>query len=237
MKPKRALITQSDYIPWKGYFQAINQVDELILLDDVQYTRRDWRNRNRIKTPDGLKWLTIPVQVKGRYSQMISETLVADQRWRSKHFETLRHCYSRAPHFGCYQALLEELYFEERSQFLSEINHSFVSAICDLLGIQTAIRRSSEFDLPPGKNQRLIAICQHSEITDYYTGRAARAYLDEKRFSASGINVHWLEYGGYREYPQLHGPFEHAVSVLDLLFMMGPEAPEYIWGAHNGGGD
>ena len=99
------------------------------------------------------------------------------------------------------------------------------------------IRRSSEFDLPPGKNRRLIAICQQSEITDYYSGRAARAYLDEDLFNASGINVHWLDHSGYHEYPQLHGPFEHAVTVLDLLFMMGPEAPECIWGALNEGGD
>ena len=91
--------------------------------------------------------------------------------------------------------------------------------------------------MPSGKNQRLIAICRQSNITDYYTGRAARAYLDEELFNASGISVHWLDYGGYREYPQLHGPFEHAVTVLDLLFMMGPEAPECIWGAHNGGGE
>ena len=237
MKQKRALITQSDYIPWKGYFHSIKRVDELILLDDVQYTRRDWRNRNRIKTPQGLMWLTIPVQVRGKYSQTISETLVADLRWGPKHLETLRHCYSRAPYFRNYQALLEELYLGEQSQFLSEINRSFISAICDRLGIHTAIRRSSEFDLLPGKNKRLIAICQQSEITDYYTGKAARAYLDEGLFNASGIRVHWLDHSGYPEYPQLHGPFEHAVTVLDLLFMMGPEAPRFIWGAHNGGGD
>jgi hypothetical protein len=108
--PRKAAIVQSSYIPWKGYFDLIRQVDEFILYDDVQYTRRDWRNRNLIKTPHGLSWLTIPVDVKGKYFQSIRETRIADPGWAERHWKTIVHNYSRAPHFDHHRQKLEELY-------------------------------------------------------------------------------------------------------------------------------
>src|SRR5215510_8709820 len=100
---KKVAIVQSNYIPWKGYFDLINSVDEFILFDDMQYTKRDWRNRNRIKTPDGVAWLTIPVAVKGKYHQRIADTLVSDPSWIASHWKTIRHCYARAPYFAVYR--------------------------------------------------------------------------------------------------------------------------------------
>src|SRR5438046_4323553 len=95
---RKAAIVQSNYIPWKGYFDLIRRVDEFILYDDVQYTRRDWRNRNLIKTPQGLRWLTIPVEVKGKYYQSIRDTKIADPVWAASHWQTIVHNYGRAPH-------------------------------------------------------------------------------------------------------------------------------------------
>ncbi len=137
---KRVAIVQSNYIPWKGYFDLVNLVDEFILFDDARYTRRDWRNRNRIKTPQGLAWLTIPVCVKGRYfSQTIRETVISDPQWKDRHWRTILDCYSRAPYFNEYQGLFEELYLGASEKYLSLINYRFISAICRLLGIRTKL--------------------------------------------------------------------------------------------------
>lgn len=228
MSPVRGLITQSNYIPWKGYFDAINLVDRVILLDDVQYTRRDWRNRNRIKTPQGLRWLTIPIEVRGKFRQTIVEARVSDPRWNVRHWETLCHAYRRAPYFDYWHDFLASLYAEEPSPFLSRINERFIRAICQALGISTSLSRSSDYEVREGANERIISLCRQAGITDYYTGPAARSYLDEALFSEHGITVHWLDFSGYPEYPQLHGPFEHSVTILDLLVHTGPEATSYM---------
>ncbi len=228
MPGKRGLITQSNYIPWKGYFDAIHMVDHLILLDDVQYTRRDWRNRNRIKTPQGVRWLTIPIDCRGKRAQTIAEARVADPTWHVRHWKTLHHAYRRAPYFEWCARFLEPLYAEQPSPFLTEINERFIRAICKELGIETPISRSSDYELQEGANERLVSICLQAGITDYYTGPAARAYLDERLFEENGIRVHWLDFSGYPQYPQLYGPFEHAVSIVDLLFNTGPHAHRYM---------
>src|SRR6056297_2335313 len=108
MVEKKVAIIQSSYIPWKGYFDIINSVDEFIIYDNVQYTRRDWRNRNLIKTPNGLKWLTIPVAVKGRYYQAIRDTKVSDKDWPNIHWKSIKHHYSKAPCFNYYAERLED---------------------------------------------------------------------------------------------------------------------------------
>ncbi len=225
---KKVSITQSNYIPWKGYFDCINLVDDLVLYDEVQYTRRDWRNRNQIKTPEGLKWLSIPIQVKGRYRQSIREARVSDPTWSARHWETLRHAYARTPGFQRYGELFGDLYRDIASDSLSEINERFIRTVCEILGIRTRIHRASRFTLPRDRSRRLVSICEQLGATDYYTGPSAAAYLDESPFERAGIEVHYLDYTGYRFYPQHHGPFEHAVSILDLLFNVGPDAPNYM---------
>ncbi len=226
---KRVAIVQSNYVPWKGYFDLLAGVDELILLDEVQYTRRDWRNRNRIKTAAGVRWLTVAVQVKGRYHQRIDETLVAERDWAEKHWATLRHAYLRAPHFASFEGPLQEGY-ERASKLsrLSDVNRLLIELVADVLGIGTPISWSTEYSSRDGRNERLLDLCTATDAAVYVSGPAARSYLDEAAFADAEVDVEWIDYSGYREYPQEHPPFEHSVSVLDLLFNTGPEAPDHL---------
>lgn len=225
---KRIAIVQSNYIPWKGYFDLINMVDEFILLDEVQYTRRDWRNRNKIKTPSGPAWLSIPVEVKGRYQQKISETLVSDSTWPRQHWNSLLHCYAQAAYFKHYQEQFALLYLNCHERKLSDVNLRFLRAICDILNIKTTISWSSDYDLTDGINQRLIDLCRQAGATRYLSGPTAQNYLDETAFAEAGIEVAYMDYAGYREYKQLFPPFTHEVSVLDLIFNEGPESCRFM---------
>lgn len=221
-------IVQSNYIPWKGYFDLINSVDEFILYDEVQYTRRDWRNRNRIKTRDGVKWLTVPVVVKGRYHQSIRETRISDPDWSRRHWETLRHSYSRAPWFDSYADLLSDLYERCTFEFLSEANRFFIEAVCGLLGIKTRLSWAADYHLVPHRTERLVELCRQAGASHYLSGPSARVYLDERLFAEAAISVSYMEYAGYPEYPQVYPPFDHAVSIIDLIFSAGPDARRYM---------
>ena len=228
MGGKRVAIVQSSYIPWKGYFDLIRAADEFILLDEVQFTKRDWRSRNRIKTKDGLAWLSVPVTTKGRYLQRIQDVTVADSSWGLSHWKTLRAAYARAPYFTAYAEQLETQYASSGSVLLSDINHAFVTTICRWLGIGTPIRWSSDYAAGEGRNRRLIDLCTQAGAAEYLSGPSARGYLDVEAFAAAGISVLFADYSGYPEYPQPYPPFEHAVSVLDLLFCTGPRALTYM---------
>lgn len=228
MAAKRVAIVQSSYIPWKGYFDLIRAADQFVLLDDVQFTKRDWRSRNRIKTKDGGVWLSIPVNTKGRYHQRIDETTISDPRWAARHWSTIRGSYASSPFFDSFAPVFEPLYEHPISDRLSEVNHSFITAICRSLGITTPIAWSSDFPTRDSRNERLIDICKACGATDYLSGPKASAYLDEAAFGAAGIAVHFADYSGYPEYAQPHPPFDHAVSVLDLLFSVGPQAITYM---------
>jgi len=225
---KTVAITQSNYIPLKGYFDVIHLVDELVLYDDVQFTKADWRNRNRIKTQGGVKWLTVPVEVKGKYSQKIKDTRISDPRWTKKHWETIRHSYSKTGFFMDYRELFEDLYLNCKEEFLSRVNFRFLEAINRVLGIETKISWSSDYQLPEGKNERLISICKEAGATKYISGPAAKDYLDESNFQQEGIDVEWMDYTGYPEYRQLFPPFEHDVTILDLLFNEGSNAKTFM---------
>ena len=226
--PKRIAIVQSGYIPWKGYFDLIGSVDEFVLYDDAQFTRRDWRNRNRIKTADGLKWLTVPVEVRGKFDQAIKDTRISDRSWREKHWKSLYHAYSKAPFFPQFAEQIEEAYQDSSDQHLSQINHRFLTTICGILGIDTDITWSMDYTGTERKSERLLDICRQAGATEYLSGPAARAYLKETIFEEAGIDVMWMNYEGYPEYDQLHPPFEHRVTVLDLIFHAGPEAPDHM---------
>jgi len=219
----KILITQSNYIPWKGYFDSINLVDELILLDDVQFTKRDWRNRNKIKTPDGLKWLTIPVEVKGKYHQKINETKISDQKWNISHWQTIKNNYKNSKNFKEFSDFFEELYIKCDKKYLSEINFYFISAICELIEINTKITFSSSFELIGGKTDRLVDLCKKTNSNNYYTGPKAKDYIENEKFEMEGIKVNYLDYSSYIEYPQINGVFSHEVSIIDLLFNVGKD--------------
>jgi WbqC-like protein family len=226
--PKRVAILQSNYIPWKGYFDLIRCVDEFILYDCVQYTRSDWRNRNRIKTRRGPRWLTIPVKMRGRFGQSIEEAAVADPGWSRSHWDALEFNYHAAPYFAEYRDLFRQLYLDSREQQLSAINRRFISAICDLLGIGTKITRATDYSMSGGPTERLIDLCRAAAATEYVSGPAGRNYLEPGQFLSAGISLSFMSYDGYREYPQLFPPFEHQVSVVDLIFNTGPEAKRFL---------
>lgn len=226
--PRSVAIVQSNYIPWKGYFDLIASVDEVILLDDVQYTRQDWRNRNRIKVPQGLHWLTIPVPVKGRLSRRICDTEIGDSGWARRHWKTIQSAYSRAAHYSDFVDLFEELYLDCRETLLSKINYRFLSAICGELGITTELSWSMDYSATGYRTERLVSLCEQAGATEYVSGPAAKAYFDEKRFARAGIAVSWFDYSGYPEYRQLHPPFEHSVSVVDLLLNEGQAARSFM---------
>lgn len=228
---KTVVILQSNYIPWKGYFDLMNMADEFVLYDDVQYTKRDWRNRNMIKTAHGLKWLTIPVEVKGKYHQLICDTVATDDKWRRDHWNSIQHAYGKAPHFRAYADAIESIYMKSAERNLSRINREFIEAICRILGITTRISWSMDFagaQETEDKTERLAYICTKAGATHYISGPAARDYIQDEVFAKAGIKLSYMDYSGYPEYPQMHGAFEHGVSVLDLLFNVGTEAKSYM---------
>lgn len=224
---KRVAIVQSNYIPWKGYFDLIASVDEFVIYDAVQFTRRDWRNRNRIKTPQGVRWLTVPVLTKGRARQSIRETQTDGPHWADVHWRTIQSNYARAPHFDYIAASIEPT-FKNPPANLSALNEQLIKSICVMLGISTRITTDQNYRLIEGKLLRAADLCEQSGATTYVSGPAAKAYLDESILRACGIQTEWFDYSGYPEYPQLWGDFVHEVSILDLLFNCGPDAPGYM---------
>jgi hypothetical protein len=225
---KKIAIVQSNYIPWKGYFDMIAAVDEFILYDEMQYTRRDWRNRNQIKTPSGIQWLTVPVLVRGKYHQTIRETEIDGTKWASAHWKALAQNYRRSPHFSDIAMWLEPLYLQNSYSHISQLNRSFIEAICKYLGIGTVVSNSWDYTLVDGKTERLADLCTQAGGTEYISGPAAKDYVDEKVFADRGLKLTWFDYAGYPEYPQLWGEFTHGVTILDLLFNCGKDAPRYM---------
>lgn len=226
---KKVAILQSNYIPWKGYFDLINMVDEFILYDDMQYTRRDWRNRNKIKTFNGIKWLTIPVDVKGKFYQKINEAVVMDHKWPVEHWRTIHMNYARAPYFKEFAPLFEDLYHQAAElDHLSDINYLFLTNICNILGIKTKITWSSDYQLAEGKTERLVELVKSAGGGYYLSGPAAKDYIVDECFENAGVQLEYMNYDNYPEYPQLHGEFVHEVSILDLIFQEGYDAPKFM---------
>jgi hypothetical protein len=224
----RCAVIQPSYIPWRGYFDIMRRVDLFVFYDDVQYDRRGWRNRNRVKSPNGPLWLTIPVRARG--AQLEGTPICAIETdgsaWAAQHYETLRHLYSRAPHFHELRPWLEQLYATPPSH-LADFTIRSTIALAERLGLKTRFVRSSELNASGAKTERLIQILQRLGATHYLTGPSARHYIDEERFAHEGITLEWMSYE-YPEYPQLYGPYDPHVSILDLLFMTGDRALEYL---------
>jgi hypothetical protein len=223
---KKIAILQSNYIPWKGYFDLIASVDEFIFLDDVQYTKNDWRNRNLIKTPNGVEWLTVPVTHE--QGTLIRDVQTSGDRWQAKHWEALRRNYRRAKFFDEIAEWLEPFYKVNGVSSLSKLNQELVRNICNYLDLDTHLIDSSNFELKNEPTERLVEICKQAKATDYISGPAAKDYLDEKLFNAAGMTVSWFAYDGYEAYPQLWGDFIHQVTILDLLFNCGKQSINYM---------
>ena len=225
---KKAVILQSNYIPWKGYFHLIQKADYFVFLDTAQYTKRDWRNRNKIKTPSGLKWLSVPNN--GTQSKKINEVIIDNStKWYEKHFQTLMNNYKNCKYLDDYYDFLQTVYIKTKWYNLSEMNQFLIKEISKFLGIETIFCNSSDFDLKDGKNEKIISILKQLQANHYITGTSAKSYIDISLFEAEGITVEFMNYPDYPTYKQPWGRFEHNVSVPDLLFCEGPNAANFIW--------
>lgn len=226
---KKVLITQSNYIPWKGYFDAINRADEFVIYDEAQYTKRDWRNRNIIKTPQGTQWLSVPVQVKGNFFQKIKDAKISEADWGKKHWNTIKQNYLKALYFKEIAPIFEEFYLSNQLQYLSEINFELIQIICKILGISTKITYSDTYPVrQEGQTERLLDICKQLEAGEYLTGSAAKNYINENLFEKENIQISYLDYSSYPEYRQLYGSFVHQVSIVDLIFNEGKNATKFM---------
>lgn len=227
-RPASTAIVQSCYIPWKGFFDLIGKVDHFIVYDDVQFVKRHWHNRNKIKPRSGSVWLTVPVVTKGKYLQNIDDTVISEP-WAEKHWRSISHSYSKAPYFPEYAARFRSLYEQaERLERLSDINVLFLKDIATLLGLKTRFSWSTDYAAEGRKTARLLDLCRQAGATHYLSGPAAKVYFEGEKFEAAGLTYEWMDYSGYPEYPQFGESFDHGVSILDLLFHTGPNAGKYM---------
>ena len=224
----RVSVIQSNYIPWRGYFDIMHDADVFVFYDDVQYTVNDWRNRNRVKTANGVVWLTIPVGDQN--DRRICDVVLRDQTWLRKHWMTIEQSYRAAPGFALYRDFFKGFYTRSWES-LSVLNQTMIQAIAaDLLGIRTQILDSRDFDLQGKGSDRLLMLLKKMGATDYISGPRAKGYLDAEAYAQNGVRVHWKDYSRYPEYPQLHGAYESNLSIIDLLLNCGDDAPRFIWG-------
>ncbi|MCI0664153.1 MAG: WbqC family protein [Acidobacteria bacterium] len=220
-------ISQSNYIPWRGYFDLIDSVDLFIILDDVKYSRGTWRNRNRVKTNDGLKWLTVPVSAgAGRLTIDHVQIARANRPWQEQHRGLLSQALGLAPYFGDASDIWQDGVSHEDS-LISELNIRLIKKICSYLRIETPIAYSGDYDAPGRSTERVINLVRKAGGSVYLSGPAARGYLDESQFSAEGIRLEYKSYD-YEPYPQLWGDFVGTVSVLDLIANTGPHVREFL---------
>tara|TARA_B100001123_G_C15304476_1_gene1022144 strand:- start:684 stop:1382 length:699 start_codon:yes stop_codon:yes gene_type:complete len=219
----RVSILQISYLPWLGFFEQMNRSDQFVLYDDVQFTRRDWRNRNRIRIEEGSTWLTVPVIQKNKYKQSLLETKIDNATsWKRKHLETIRCHYSKTPFFDLYFPWCEKIYSSEWN-YLLDLSLETVQYLKEELKIKTPILRSSELGGAGKKTQRLISICKKLGATHYLSGGSARNYILDSEFSDQNIELEYQEYQ-HPEYPQRYEGFVPFLSTIDLLFNCGKKS-------------
>jgi hypothetical protein len=218
----RLAVLQPSYLPWLGYFDQIDRVDVFVYYDDVQYDKNGWRNRNRIKGPNGPVWLSVPVKHSGRGLQNINEVEMDGQGWSRKHLRSLEQFYAKAPYGRDYMPGLVELLSRPWAR-LADLDIAVNDAIVRWLGLDTRIVRSSSLGIEGDRNERLIRICRHFAADRYLSGNAAKVYVDEAAFAEMGISVEWQDYS-HPVYPQMHGPFVSHLSIIDLLMNAGPDS-------------
>ncbi len=218
----RLAVLQPSYLPWLGYFDQIDRVDVFVYYDDVQYDRNGWRNRNRVKGPNGPVWLTVPVKHTGRGLQRICDVEIDGQRnWAQKHLRSIAQFYAKAPYVNDYIPRLTELLGQTWTH-LADLDIAINEAIIEWLGLGARVVRSSTLRVEGDRNERLIHICRHFGAGHYLSGNAAKSYVDLEAFAASGISVEWQDYE-HPNYSQLHGTFVSHLSTIDLLMNAGPE--------------
>lgn len=222
-------ILQPNYIPWKGVFDLINKVDVFVFFDDVQYTKKDWRNRNLIKTSNGATWLTVPVLTKGVRDQLINEARIdSNVNWQSKHYKAIVAAYKKAPFFSEYEHILDEIYLKNKWELIADLDVFSTKLLAKELGIEADWVLSSTLNVSGSKEgERVVNICDKLGCDYFINGPAAKPFMDQGVFDKAGITLDYIEYD-YQEYDQLYPPFNHYVSVLDVLFNCGPDAKRLI---------
>ena len=224
-------ISQSNYLPWKGYFDLIQTVDEFIFFDEVQFTRRDWRNRNIIRNADNKKWLTIPIKSKGNYKEVISNIEVHKDNWKDSHLDLIKQCYSKSAHFDEMYSFFSECYSDLNTDRLSEINKTIIIKICKLFNFNTLFMDSKDINksnIDINASERLLEICLSRKATIYTSGSAAKNYLDEKLFNKNGIEVEWFDYGNSKVYKQPFNDFYENLSIVDCLMNCGKDKEKFL---------
>ena len=222
------IITQSNYIPWKGFFRGMINATHFVYYDEMQYTKRDWRNRNILISEGGPKWITIPVKTKGNFFQKISDVYVSDKEWGKNHWNFIENNYKSSPFFETYKNIFQPLYLNPVSENLSEINLSFIKVILSLLEIDIKIISSKEFKLKGDKTEKLLNICKELNADNYITGSAAKNYINSDLFESNSININYLNYNDFKEYKQNWNGFDHNVSILDMFFNLGYDTIKHL---------
>ena len=218
------VILQPGYLPWLGFFDQLRRADVFVYYDDVQYDKHGWRNRNRIKTQTGPKWLTVPVRHGGQgFQRTLDVEIDARTSWQRKHVASIRQAYARAPFCDRYLPALEEL-IQRKWERLVDLDIACADVLAKWLGLQRRIERSSMLGIEGERSERLLNICRHFGASTYVSGDAAQGYLDVALFARHGVAVEWQRFV-HPIYPQLHGEFVPFLSALDLLFNCGDEAP------------
>jgi len=225
----KCAILQSNYIPWKGVFDMINQVDTFVFFEDVDYTKRDWRSRNQIKTANGLLWLTIPVKKAPRGAKIFEIEIAQTENWQKKHYQNIVNAYKKAPFFHEYKFILDMIYLERKWMRLSEFNIYVTTCICEILALKTKFINAIDLKTSEQKDDKLIEICQKIGADFYLSGPAAKNYIIPNKFTEKNIQLAYISYENYPKYIQLHGEFDHYVSVLDVIFNCGADARKYIF--------
>jgi hypothetical protein len=227
IKSMRVTILQPSYLPWLGFFEQMHRSDQFVLYDDVQFTRRDWRNRNRLRVQEGSVWLTVPVIQKNKYEQSLLETKIDNSTaWKRKHLETIRCHYSKTPFFDLHFPWCEKV-FNSEWNFLLDLSLETIQYLKGQLKINTPLIRSSELGGAGDKTERLISICKQLGATQYLSGESARNYISEKDFSGQGIELEYQEYQ-HPEYPQRYEGFVPFLSTIDLLFNCGDKSLDFL---------
>ena len=219
-------VHQPQYIPWIGYFNKIASVDAFVLLDNVQYKKNEFQNRNKIKTCNGTQWLTVPVKYK--FPQKISEVMINNNYpWQRKHLQALRTNYSKAPYFKQYYHFIEQI-LQRPWEKLSDLNSIIIKELCQLLGFNTKLYSSSELTINENEpNARLIKICQHFNADTYLSGKGAIKYLNLSLFERATIQVRFQDFY-HPIYQQLFGDFVPNLSIIDLIFNYGDNSADII---------
>lgn len=218
---------QPVYLPWLGLFHKIALADGFCYFDDVQYQNKDFNNRNKIKGPNGSFWLTVPVKGRSHYQIKVKDAEISeDGVWRRKHWRSLLECYRTATHFARYADFFEEVYRREW-RLISELNEYLLKFFLAELGIKVAYHKMSEMKFEGKKSDLVLDMCEKLGASEYIFGALGRGYADSSKFEARGIRAHFQEYQ-HPEYPQLFGPFEPHLSIVDLLFNCGPDSLEIL---------